>query len=185
VRLALQDPSSAGCFPQSKKHPSNPPCLECFLVLLSLYSIPTTPQTHKPTRTTQPHNTPSTNGHHIHGAFNTATVRSSGIVTPVLQSSRAANVTASLTGISTLVVDAPEGAVACVGSVGLVGHATCMWCAALCWLGWAVVGCPGASKPSTWYHQVLAHKPSPHPTTSTPLTPPHPITTPTNNSQAP
>ncbi|GBF95661.1 hypothetical protein Rsub_08643 [Raphidocelis subcapitata] len=48
-----------------------------------------------------------TSGHHVHGTFRTATATTSGIGTSVLASTAPPAVTAALSGITTLVVDAP------------------------------------------------------------------------------
>ena len=48
-----------------------------------------------------------TSGHHVHGTFRTATATTSGIGTSVLASTAPLAVTAALSGITTLVVDAP------------------------------------------------------------------------------
>ncbi|KIY97931.1 hypothetical protein MNEG_10034, partial [Monoraphidium neglectum] len=50
-----------------------------------------------------------TSGHHVHGSFDTARVRASGIGVTGLNSSRPAQVAARLGGITTLVADVPDG----------------------------------------------------------------------------
>lgn len=70
--------------------------------------LPFTPHPHPHPRTPDHHPT-STSGHRVQGSFRSATVRTSGIGTTVIASNTTAQVTANLAGITTLVVDVPQG----------------------------------------------------------------------------